>query len=102
MRRYARGLGWPPTFAGAEELIMRRWFFAALVLLPIGGADAHSPHNQNGPVMTICHWGGTVYSLGGYCTPACSGAACGVEVCLGQEQWINMGPCRGYECSRAC
>ena len=83
---------------------MRRWFVVALALAiwPVGDADAHSHQGHAGPVTTICHWGGTLYNLGGYCTAPCAAGVCPVEVCLGEEQWMNMGPCLGDKCRRAC
>ena len=83
---------------------MRRWFFVALALAiwPVGDADARGHRGHAGPVTTICHWGGTLYNLGGYCTQPCAGGACPVQVCVGEEQWMNVGPCLGDECRRAC
>ena len=91
LRGAARRLGWDRVFQ-AKDSVMRRWFVVALALAiwPVGDADAHGHRGRAGPVTTICHWGGTLYNLGGYCTAPCAAGACPLEVCLGDE------------CRRAC
>ncbi len=63
-----------------------------------GDASARSRSSNRSSPIYRCYRGGTEYAIGGYCVSK----AGVVEVCISDDGWMSVGPCRGDECRAAC
>ena len=74
---------------------------AGLAALALGGdALAGSRH---GPAPKECYLRGTAYRQGDYCYTSCEPtAACELEACIANGQWMEIAPCRQRDCRKVC
>jgi hypothetical protein len=83
---------------------MRAAGLGLLVLaLAFGGeAFADSRPYHSSPVK-LCYRGGTAYKPGDFCYTTCApAAACQLEVCISNGQWMEFSSCKARDCRRVC
>jgi hypothetical protein len=74
---------------------------AGLAALALGG-DALAGF-RHGPPEKQCYMSGAAYRQGDYCYTSCAPtAACELEACIANGQWMEVGPCRQRDCHKVC
>ena len=67
------------------------------------GADAHDFTHRSAPMKFCYSPSGTAYKPGDYCYTSCAPtAACQVQMCFADGEWMDVFPCKQRDCRKVC
>ena len=80
---------------------------AGLARSPWSAAPARTPtthHSHHSAPIKYCYTpNGTAYKPGDYCYTSCAPtAACQVQMCFADGQWMEVFPCKQRDCRKVC
>ena len=76
----------------------------AFALADGAGANARDYNSHHsGPIKSCYTPSGTAYKPGDYCYTSCApAAACQVEMCFADGEWMDVFPCKQRDCRKLC